>query len=218
MLTFVALHWSQDGEGGGAMTKAHADDHGAAHVAFKLTLLEELEGADELSTRVFRAFLNALRLHRQLMIASMSELDSHPAQAICLRFLSANDGVTQRDLADALHLARPTVSRMLQAMEKAGAIERSTDEHDQRLTHVYLTTRGHELEGELRTVLARYIGETIGSLSEDDRRELERLLDAYGHTISAAIAARRDAPEGATKQASAEGDTVPAHHAAGGPA
>jgi len=175
------------------VTRAHDEAQHAAHVAFKLTLFDELEGADELSTRVFRAFLNTLRLHRQLMIAALSEIDSHPGQAICLRFLSANDGITQRDLADALHLARPTVSRMLQAMEKAGAIERRTDEHDQRLTHVYLTAKGHELEGELRTVMARYIGETIGALPESDRRELERLLNGYGHTISTAIAARRAA-------------------------
>ena len=90
------------------MTKAHAEDHGAAHVAFKLAF-EELEGVDELSTRVFRAFMNALRLHRQLMLAALTELDTHPGQAICLRFLSANDGITQRDLADALHLAGAVV-------------------------------------------------------------------------------------------------------------
>ena len=196
------------------MPKDDDTGHGAAHVAFKLTLLEELEGADELSTRVFRAFLNTLRLHRQLMVASMSELDTHPGQAICLRFLSANDGITQRDLADALHLARPTVSRMLQAMEKAGAIERRVDEHDQRLTHVHLTERGHELEGELRTVLAGYLSDTIGSLPESDRRELERLLDAYGQTISAAIARR--AASGAAADAARE--SGPAARATGGPA
>ncbi len=176
---------------------------------------EELEGVDELSTRVFRAFLNTLRLHRQLMIAALTELDTHPGQAICLRFLSANDGITQRDLADALHLARPTVSRMLQAMEKAGAIERRTDEHDQRLTHVYLTARGHELEAELRTVSAGVINDTIGSLPERDRRELERLLEAFGDSASRAIAARRNAPG---ETAAAARETPSAGGAAGGSA
>ena len=198
------------------MTKAHDHDHdhGAAHVAFKLAF-EELEGVDELSARVFRAFLNALRLHRQLMIAALSELDTHPGQAICLRFLSANDGITQRDLADALHLARPTVSRMLQAMEKAGAIERRSDEHDQRLTHVYLTARGREVEAAFRTVSAGVINETIGSLPERDRRELERLLGGFGDSISKAIA-RRSEPRGAGAAAAERADQVA--RAAGGPA
>jgi DNA-binding MarR family transcriptional regulator len=158
--------------------------------AFKMSLAE-LDGVDELSTRVFRAFLSALRLHRQLMVAALGELDTHPAQALCLRFLSANDGVTQRDLADSLHLARPTVSKMLQAMERAGAIERRPDDHDQRLTRVYLTAAGHTLETELRTVSAAQINETIGALSERDRRQLGRLLEALNARISAAIDARQ---------------------------
>lgn len=190
------------------MTKADA--------AFKLSLVE-LEGVDELSARVFRTFLNALRLHRQLMIATLAEHDSHPGQAICLRFLSANDGITQRDLADALHLARPTVSKMLQAMEKAGAIERRPDEHDQRLTRVCLTAAGHELETELRTVSAAYINKTMGTLPERDRRELGRLLEALNGSISAAIAARRDeraarpagGDERAARPARARGTTRP---------
>ena len=32
----------------------------------------------------------------------MSGPDSHPGQAFCLRMLAANDGVTQRDLAEAI--------------------------------------------------------------------------------------------------------------------
>lgn len=176
--------------------------------AFKLAL-DELEGVDELSVRVFRAFLNAMRLHRQLMIAALAERDTHPGQAICLRFLSANEGITQRDLADALHLARPTVSKMLRAMEKAGAIERRSDEHDQRLTRVHLTAAGHELETELRAVSAASINETIGALSERDRRELERLLETLSASVSAAIAVRRD-----ERAAHAAGDREPAARAA----
>jgi DNA-binding MarR family transcriptional regulator len=214
MLTFIRTSHCGIEEGGSVVTKAHRDEHGAAHVAFKLAF-EELEGVDELSTRVFRAFMNTLRLHRQLMIAALTELDTHPGQAICLRFLSANDGITQRDLADALHLARPTVSRMLQAMEKAGAIERRNDEHDQRLTHVYLTERGHEVEAAFRTVSAGVINETIGSLSERDRHELERLLEAFGDSASRAIAARRDAPDRAAAQAAGESGSA---RAAGGSA
>ena len=159
--------------------------------AFNLAL-DELEGVDELSVRVFRAFMNSLRLHRQLMMAALAELDTHPGQAICLRFLSANDGITQRDLADALHLARPTVSRMLRAMERGGFVERRPDRDDQRLTRVFLTPAGRALEGRLRAVSAATINETIGALSERDRRELGRLLEALGESISAAIDARRD--------------------------
>ena len=124
----------------------------------------ELEGVDELSARVFRAFMRTLRLHRQLMIRTMAEHGAHPGQAMCLHLLEANEGITQRDLAEALYLARPTVSRMLRGMERAGLVERSPDARDQRLTHVHLTAAGRDLARELRSVAAAHVSETIGKL------------------------------------------------------
>ena len=156
----------------------------------------QLEGVDELSSRVFRSFLNTLRLHRRVMVRTLGGQGAHPGQAFCLRLLSANDGITQRDIADELHLSRPTVSKMLQAMEKAGAVERRPDENDQRLTRVYVTDVGRRLEKKLRAVSAGYIMETIGTLPEQDRRELGRLLDDLSAGISRALAAR-DAEAGA---------------------
>ena len=145
-----------------------------------------LEGVDELSAEVFRALHATLRLHKQLMTRTLAAHGTHPGQATCLRLLAVHDGITQRDLADALHLARPTVSKMLQAMEKAGAVERRPDETDQRLTCVKLTAAGRALERDLRAVAADYVNETIGTLPEGDRRELARLLDDLAASISRA--------------------------------
>jgi DNA-binding MarR family transcriptional regulator len=145
-----------------------------------------LEGVDELSAEVFRALHATLRLHKQLMTRTLAAHGTHPGQATCLRLLAVHDGITQRDLAEALHLARPTVSKMLQAMEKAGVVERRPDETDQRLTCVKLTAAGRALERDLRAVAADYVNETIGTLPEGDRRELARLLDDLAASISRA--------------------------------
>jgi len=67
----------------------------------------DLDGVDDLSAGVFRAFLAALRLHRQLMVKTLAGHGTHPGQAVCLRLLATHDGITQRDLATALHLSRP---------------------------------------------------------------------------------------------------------------
>jgi MarR family transcriptional regulator, organic hydroperoxide resistance regulator len=157
---------------------------------------DDFEGVDELSSGVFRAFLTTLRLHRQLMVRTFAERGTHPGQAMCLRLLAARDGITQRDLAASLHLSPPTITRMLQAMEKAELIERRPHDSDQRLTCVGLTAAGRDLEQELRAVAAGHVNETIGTLSEDDRRELGRLLDELSASIVAAIDARPDAADG----------------------
>lgn len=158
-----------------------------------------LAGVDDASSAlVFRAFLTAMRLHRQLMVRTLTARGSHPGQAFCLRLLEAHDGTTQRDMAETLHLARPTLSRMLRTMEKADMIERRPDATDQRLTRVYLTPTGRDRERDLHAVASDYVKQTIGTLPEDDRRELARLLDACARSISRALAAPAGPPNDAT--------------------
>jgi MarR family transcriptional regulator, organic hydroperoxide resistance regulator len=152
---------------------------------------EELAGVDELSSRVFRAFITALRLHRRLMIGAMADRDMHPGQAFCLRLLTANDGIAQRDLAAGLDIAPPTASKMLHGLEKAGLVRRRTDAKDQRLTRVYITPEGRDLEARLHEVAAAYVNDTIAALPEADRRDLERLLGELNERLSAVIGARR---------------------------
>jgi DNA-binding MarR family transcriptional regulator len=147
-----------------------------------------LDGVDPLSYRVFQAFMRTLHLHRQLMAKTLVEDGSHPGQAICLRVLAAHDGMSQRDLGRALHLTPPTVTTMLQRMERAGIVERHPDEADQRLTRVRLTAEGRQLEERLRGIFARYIGQALDSMTVHERQELERLLSLLADNTARALA------------------------------
>jgi MarR family transcriptional regulator, organic hydroperoxide resistance regulator len=160
----------------------------------------ELEGVDELSADVFRAFITTLRLHRQLMMSALGGRGTHPGRGICLHLLAAHGHCTQRDLAESMHLSRPTVSKMVQSMEKSGLVERRPDESDQRLTRVELTAAGRSLEKELRGITARLVNETVGALCEDDRRELARLLGELAASMRGAIGARAAAPPNAAPE------------------
>ena len=147
----------------------------------------ELEGVDPLSTSVFGAFMRALHLHRQAVTKSLSDKGQRFTQAGCLWVLSGNDGISQRDLAETLHLSRPSVTTMLHAMEEEGAIVRRADEQDRRLTRVYLTDRGRTIEQEVRVGLADYINRTFGSMSKVDREGLERLLGELSDSIAVTL-------------------------------
>jgi len=155
----------------------------------------ELEGVDDLSAAAFRAFMTTARLHFKTMVGSMAGGRAHHGQAMCLRMLSAGDGATQRDIARALHVAPPTVSKMLSAMEKAELVERRPDTADQRLTRVYLTAAGRAREREMGAAVAEYVNATFAALSEDERRELTRLLEKLRARVTEAGTAR-SAPEG----------------------
>ncbi len=136
----------------------------------------EAEGVDALSLEAFRTFRDTMRLSGQSMWRRFATKGAHPGQAACLRVLDAHDGISQRDMADHLHVSRPSITAMLKTVEKAGLVVRKPDETDQRLTRVHLTDEGRRLAAELRSVLADYIKDTFATLSEDDRAELIRLL------------------------------------------
>jgi len=150
-------------------------------------VLPDPEGVDPLSFRVFGAYMRSLHLHRQLMGKLLTGQDSHPGQAFALRMLAANDGVTQRDLAEAMQLSRPAVTTMLQRMQKAGLIVRRPDEADQRLMRVYLTDDGRALADQMRATFANYISTAFDSMTPDDRQELERLLGIVADNTAAAL-------------------------------
>jgi DNA-binding MarR family transcriptional regulator len=132
--------------------------------------------------------MKTLHLHRQAVTKALAEQGRPFSQVGCLKVLADNDGISQRDLAETLHLSRPSVTTMLHAMEDEGAILRRPDEHDRRLTRVYLTDRGRNIETKMRAGLAQYINRTIGSMSKTDRRELERLFGRLSASIADTLA------------------------------
>ena len=144
----------------------------------------EFAGLDEASAALFRAFGQALRLHRQFMARRLGETDLHPGQAACLGVLAHRDGIAQRDLAEALHIAPPTLSRMLQSMEKNGLVERRDDEADQRLSRVHVTDAGRAVARDMRAAMADHIPVAVAALSDDERVELARLLDKLSASIA----------------------------------
>ena len=66
---------------------------------------------------------------------------------MCLRLLIADDGITQRDLAKAMYVAPPTLTKMLRSMEEAGLVRRVPTRR--RPAHqVELSGAGRAEEGE----------------------------------------------------------------------
>jgi len=129
---------------------------------------------------LLREFMGLMHRQRLLLHRAFAQQEMHPAQAQCLRVIGRHgDGVTQSELADIMMLSRPSVTRILQRLERAGLVWRRTDAVDQRHTRVGLTVAGHEQNDRLGAVLAGYTGATLARLSENDRRQLGRLLRAW---------------------------------------
>ncbi len=143
----------------------------------------DLVDMDPLLLKAYDEWGQTMHLQRQLALRFLPDTGMHPGQAKCLWAISTNDGITQRDLADLLHVSRPTVTAMLHRLERSGYIERSNDEDDARLTRIFLTDAGRELDERLRAFHRKYIDATIGSFSKPDRAEFVRLLGVLRDNI-----------------------------------
>lgn len=156
----------------------------------------KLADVDDLTEQAFRSFFTAIRLHNKAIFKRMSVHGLHPGQMFCLHVLAMHGETAQRDLAETLRLSRPTVCKMLQTLEKMGAIERHPDPADQRVTIVRLTASGRTIEERTSEVAGAYVRETFGSLSESDRSDLARLLDKLADAIRRVAPTRADEGDG----------------------
>ncbi len=86
------------------------------------------------------------------------------------------EGLSQRDLVDMTHLKAPTVSGILQDMEREGLIRRVPDGQDARRTRVLVTPAGRAAHEEIRTRLHAMGERQLEGLSSEERETLAALL------------------------------------------
>ena len=88
-----------------------------------------------------------MRIDRRFMakcFGQMQELGIYPGQIPVLGLLAHKDGLSQREIAEKLHIKPPTVNVTVQRLEKAGFLYREADEKDQRISRIYMTEKGKQ--------------------------------------------------------------------------
>ncbi len=107
--------------------------------------------------------------------------DITPEQWAVLIRLWERDGRSQSELSDATFRDRPTMSRILDVLEREGIVERRVDPDDQRARLVHLTRRGRALEKKLVPIVERIVRSMTRGLDQRDlvttRATLARMFD-----------------------------------------
>jgi MarR family transcriptional regulator for hemolysin len=96
---------------------------------------------------------------------------------IALQAINRESGLSQRELAERMHLEGPTVTRHLDHLEQAGLISRHRDEVDRRILRVEMTAEGRKLHRRLRDVARINEESIIGDLPRRDAAALVRVLE-----------------------------------------
>lgn len=130
------------------------------------------------------ALIKLSKAHRARAEALLSQFDLHPGQEQILFRLWHEEGLPQAALADQLCVEPPTVTKMLQRMERKGWIERRGDPTDARLSRVYLTDSGRALQTDIDAVWKQLEAEMTASLSDAERALLKRLFEQMQADLS----------------------------------
>jgi len=118
-----------------------------------------------------------LRLAQQAVFrdfaSSVGELS--PGRAGIMLLLEANPGVTQGQLAEAVHLDRSTIVGVIDSLEQPGLVERRRGA-DRRTNGLWLTPSGRSLAQRLRRRIERHERRVAARLSDAERAQLLLLL------------------------------------------
>lgn len=86
-------------------------------------------------------------------------------------------------LATAFALDPSTITRQVQALERAALVSRRADDEDRRASLLDLTEEGHSVLEHTRTYRRGRLEQVLDDWSQEDREELARLLAKFNESI-----------------------------------
>ncbi|MEX2081105.1 MAG: MarR family transcriptional regulator [Dehalococcoidia bacterium] len=95
-----------------------------------------------------------------------------------LGFLYQEPGLSNAELADRLYVTRPSVSALLERLERGGFIRREMAENDRRAIRIWLTQDGEQGVVQLKGELLEFAAALFESLSDDQLNKAKAGLDA----------------------------------------
>ena len=104
-----------------------------------------------------------------------------PEQWIVLVRLWEQDGRTQTELGESTYRDRPTMSRILDVMEKRGLLVRKADPENARVWRIHLTREGKALKKVLVPLARELVQRSVAGIPRRDletaRNVLKRMFD-----------------------------------------
>lgn len=77
------------------------------------------------------------------------------------------EGISQQDLGEFVDKDRPSVTRLLDNMEKGSLVVRITSDQDRRVRLIYLTKKGKDLQAKLVKVAEAAIKKSIKNIDDE---------------------------------------------------
>ena len=105
-----------------------------------------------------------------------NSLDITPEQWTVLIYLWEQDGVTQQELCNATYKDKPSMTRLIDNMEKQNLVVRISSKTDRRINLIHLTRIGKDLEEKSRFVANKTLKEALKGLTTEELKISQEVL------------------------------------------
>lgn len=120
--------------------------------------------------------IQVTHLHFKRMRTLLNKIGLYKGQPRLLSLLWDNDGRTQKELAERMHIEPATITKMVSRMEAAGFIIKKADQEDMRISRIHLTQLGKEIKKEVDKIHETLFEEAFNGLTTEEKIILRRLL------------------------------------------
>ncbi len=99
-----------------------------------------------------------------------------PAQVLAITTLHEKGKCNLSELSHQMHIAAPTVTGIINRLEKGGYIRRQSDKNDKRVTIISLTEKGKVINEEFRHKIKSRWETILEKLSPEDQENIVKML------------------------------------------
>jgi MarR family transcriptional regulator for hemolysin len=112
-------------------------------------------------------FAQTYRKLNYVLLMQFKPFDITPEQWVVLCRLSDKDGISQKELSLNTEKDQPTLTRILDCLEKKQLIRREANVQDRRSFLVTITIKGRKLQQELLVIEQKVLVQTLQGISEE---------------------------------------------------
>lgn len=94
-----------------------------------------------------------------------------------------DEGLIQKNLADAFNRRDATITSMLKGLEKNGYIVRKIPANNERQKNLYVLPKGEQVIQDIEQMFATVENEIVKSLTDEEQATLMRLLTKVNQTL-----------------------------------
>jgi DNA-binding MarR family transcriptional regulator len=107
---------------------------------------------------------------------SESGIEVTPIQVMLLFFLRQNNGLSLTQISQGLMLENPTVTGLIDRLEKLGYVKRSDHPNDRRVYLVYLTEKGTKVANKALPIVKKLNEEIKKGYSKEEVENFKKVL------------------------------------------